>query len=164
MTPYDLQNELMKRMKNLFINSDEEKQKFNIYKQVMPEKMISEFDYSDDSKSDSRYPLVVVRVDTGEKQENFDYQTIKIQFIIGARNEGLNGEGYEDVMSAMQLVLNDLDKHPHMNNKAQLEYPLNWALVDENTYPYFFAGIETSWVCQTLNRVDELGGWLHGES
>ncbi len=170
MTPADLQNELIKRLQILFTDFplptlENEKVTFNIYKQNVPEQMTSEFDYSDESGSteNSLYPFVVVKLDNGEKGSNFDMMGTKIQLIIGVRNEGFNGEGYEDVMSAMQLILNDFDKTPNVNQKALLEYPLKWVVHDENTYPHFFAGVESTWKSHTLNRTD-IGGFLHGRN
>lgn len=168
MKPSELQNALKNRLESLLadfplLNSKNSSINFNIYKQNVPKRMANEYDYleEDEQKENSDFPFVVVKMINGGKPGNFDMQTIKFQLIIGVHNEGLNGEGYDDLINAMELILDDFDKAPRINQKALLDDEVDFGIHDEDTYPHYFAMIECGWKLNRLNRAS-IGGDLYG--
>lgn len=145
MTPTILQDCLTSDFKEqlqdiLLKNAKGELVKLNVYLQNLPAKK--------EQKDSDHFPYVVIRVMDGETQENQDQgdeSTCQICFIIGVYDDNDNYQGYKDVMNIIEKIKQRLFTKKYYNNQFELIKPFKWTIYDEDTYPYYFGGIETHW-------------------
>ncbi|ARD47577.1 hypothetical protein [Sporosarcina sp. P33] len=165
MTPADLQNSAMKRIAEILkdfplATGYNDLSPFKVYKQSIPEQTVDQYDYSDGQDAEKAiYPFVMVKLSSGEKKESSGEQQNYLQFVIGVKNEDLNGKGFDDALAAMQAIQMDIEQNPLIDKRFSLDYPITWATADENTHPYYFIGMETTWNSQTMTN---LGGFPNG--
>jgi hypothetical protein len=150
MIPTDLQDELEKRMKALFTNTqfknpDNEYIPLNIFKQHLPEKKSNDI---------SLYPYLIIKLVEGEQRNENDLQQAQVVFVAGVFDDTNNYQGYRDVSSIIQKIYENLKRQPLVGNTFELQYPIRWALHDEDVYPYYFGGLETNWGVPTALRED----------
>ena len=156
MTPADLQNKLIDRIREVMKNfplstTYNDGKPFNIFKQDPPEQMSDEMDYSPQGDLDSRiYPFVCVQLHGGEKSANHSPQDEVVFIMIGTHNEDLERKGFDDAVAAAQVIMNDLNANTLVDARYSMKYPLKWKPFEENTYPHFFVGIELAFELLTI--------------
>lgn len=131
---------------------------FNVYRQVLPERMNDDFDYSDESDGRNLYPFAVVQIAEGEKEENEDHMSTRMMILIGVHNEKLDAEGYDDVIVVIDAIMNDLNVKPYVDQRFILSGAIKWSLHEENTHPFYFGGIEINLLSASLTS--NRGGML----
>lgn len=156
MTPTILQDCLVADFKEqlnslLLKNAKGESVNLNIYPQNLPAKK--------GQKDSDHFPYLLVRVMDGEEQEK-DYgevdNTCKIGFIIGVLDDNDNYQGYKDVMNVIEKIKQRLFTKKIYNSVFEIIYPFKWVIHDEDTYPYYFGGIESNWEMPIINMDDNL--------
>lgn len=80
----------------------------------------------------------------------------KIAFIVGLYDEDDNYQGYKDVMNIIEKVKQRLKTKRFYSNQFELKLPLKWVIHEEDIYPYYFGGIESSWKMPIVNMDDTL--------
>lgn len=170
MTAANIQNALVARLTDILkdfpLNIPYNTHKpFNVFKHKIPDKLTSKIDYSK-SKKDAQscvYPFCVVKIDTGRKEANHEMELSVYNIVIGVENEGVEGEGYDDVMACIQAIWNDFNANPLLDRKYKFEYPLDWALDDgeaNDTHPFYYGVVQLRFKSHTMQY---LGGHAHGE-
>lgn len=139
MTPQDLREALKKRLQVLFEGEtfpspreDVEEASLQFFTQKLPDKTEEE---------DEFYPLVLIKIADGGKRSNETYK-INMIFVIGIFDEGSDNQGSDRVMHVINKILKDLQEEPLANGQFEMVDPYHWSLVDEDTEPYYFGGIE----------------------
>lgn len=166
MTVINIQESLINRLENILkdfplkLNYNNQTP-FKIFRHKIPERLNNKFDYSKKDTHDDVYPFCVVKIDTGEKKSNIEMEELGFNVIIGVKNEGMEGEGYDDVMTCIQDIWNDLNENPLLDRKYKFEYPLNWALDDgeSDTHPFYYGVIQLRFRTHSMQY---LGGNIHG--
>lgn len=155
MTPTILQDSLVADFKQQLDgfqlnNAKGDRVNLNIYPQNLPAKK--------GQKDSDHFPYLVIRVMEGEDQEDKEESKniCKVAFIIGAFDDNDNYQGYKDVMNAIEKIILRLKRKKLYNNQFELTSPLKWLIHDEDTFPYYFGGIETYWNMPNINMDDLL--------
>ena len=151
MIPLMLQDRLIERMSDTFKdtllkNMKGERVPLKYYRQHLPNK--SKID------SDSPYPCIIVRLSNGNKTSEADGQSTTVQFIVGIIDRDDNNQGYQDVMTIINRIIEDLTRQPMIDNLYEVDPDMNWSYHDEDVEPYFFAGLETTWHTPQYLRED----------
>lgn len=154
MTPADLQNELMKRIERILKDFPlktpyNDPTKFKVYKQHPPEQDAEDHEDRDEWEK-KIYPFVSVKLLGGAKEANHTTQSEPILLMIGVKNDDINGKGFDDALAAAQAIINDLNQNPIVSKWYPLQYPVKWNPYDENTFPYYFVGIELAFELFTM--------------
>ncbi len=155
MTPTRLQDCLVADLKQelsnfLLTNAKEERVNFNIYAQSLPAKK---------EKSDSEhFPYVVIEATDGDEQQDQDEvnNVCTVMFVIGIYDELENYQGDKDVLNTIEKIIYRLKTKKHYDGCFELTTPMKWLIHEENTYPYYFGGIETHWNMPIINMDDPL--------
>lgn len=152
MIPSLLQDYLVEDMKNLFdgflLKNVENKQvPINIYSQYLPAKK---------SQNDTNhFPYIVIKLLDGDGKDEESNDTCRISFIIGIYDDDTNYKGYKDLINVIEKIRQHLFSIRIFDNKYSIEYPYNWIIHDDDTYPYFFGAIETHWTVPKVNYIDK---------
>lgn len=150
MIPTNLQNGLKKKVEeifsgDLFNNPDSERVSLSVFEQHLPEK----------SKDDiSHYPYVIIQLSEGEQASEISEYFTKVLFIIGVVDEGSENQGHEDVVRIINKIFEYLSKFPLIDGQFELKFPIRWAIHEEETAPYYFGAVETTWSIPKFSRED----------
>lgn len=152
MTPLMLQDELVEEMKRLFAdylykNSLGERVPIKVYAQNIP---IQQNDDEEDP-----VPYIIVRLNSGNDPGTRDSNnTVKLVIIGGVWDGEKEAQGHRDLMNIFQKVYERFQTTPNLNNKAVYCGDFNWALQDDNYYPYSFGACSLSFNIAAIRRED----------
>lgn len=136
----ELQNKIINELKTVFdglllSNQKNERVPINIYPQYLPPKSSSnEIDY---------FPFIVVKLVNGQDDE--EKASCKVIFIIGIYDSDTNYQGYDDIINIIEKIRINFISKRLLANKYELELPVEWSISEEESYPFFYGGIETNW-------------------
>lgn len=155
MTPTRLQDclvtDLKQELSNFFLKNEKgEDINFQIYAQNLPAKT---------EKKDTEYfPYVVIRTTDGnEHQEQEEISNIcTMNFVIGVYDQSDDNLGEKDVLNAIEKIIYRLKTKKYYDSAFELTTPLKWLIHSENTYPYYYGGIETHWKMPIIGMDDSL--------
>ncbi|MGO4890293.1 hypothetical protein ACJ2A9_21300 [Anaerobacillus sp. MEB173] len=158
MTPLELQNALKKRIEHLVsgmrLNSAVGEQKeIQVFEQHLPAKTKS---VSRNPETDL-YPCIIVYLDEGERGGIDASHSTKVFFVVGVYDDKLDNQGYRDTLTIAQKIIQDLERNPRIDNKFELQYPINWKYSDEENGPYHFAWVESNFEIPSSLREDVEG-------
>lgn len=159
MIPEKLQDCLITELKQLFkdakyTNFEETLSEINIFKQDPPSKK-----YEDDP--DVKFPFVVVELPKGEIASEADPHTCSINFIIGMADLSDDGSGYSAVCSAINKIYYLLVTKKTFNKQFELDYPINWEIVKDDSDPFYYGAVTTNWIIPKITQSDkEFKSWL----
>ncbi|MGG3448633.1 hypothetical protein ABER98_01730 [Domibacillus aminovorans] len=142
MIPTDLQAGLKKRLEKVFEHElfhapNGERVPLTIIEQKLPKKT---------KKEDEFYPLILVKLFDGEKRTEKDDNKVNVGFVIGTFDGAPNHQGYQDVTHIMNKIIKNLHEYPSVDDQFELSFPLRWAIIDEETEPYYHGGIEATFI------------------
>lgn len=149
----DLQAGLKKRLENafsdtLFNSPSGDRVQLNIFEQNLPQKS------ADDQ---SLFPFVIVKLLEGEQKGEQDENVTTVGFVIGTYDDDNQNQGYRDVAQIINKIVEVLKKEPVINRQFTLKYPLKWRILEEETDPYYYGAVETSWSMPAYDRQDTEG-------
>lgn len=153
MTPLDLQDELVEELKRLLSDylykaPSGERVPINVYPQSIP---INETDDEEDP-----IPYIIVRLNSGNDDGTRDSNnTVKLVIIIGLWDDALDAQGHRDVANIIQKIYHRFQKNPNLNGKAVYSGAFDWALQEDNYYPYSFGACSLSFHIAAIRREDE---------
>jgi len=163
MTAYELQDDLKTELKSIFKGfqlmtpflDETRKPKMsepNVFEQSLP---IRENDELDNEQDDDPFPYIIIRVDSGSIAGESSHD-VKLRMIIGTYDESLETNGHKDILNIIHKIYERFEKNPVLAEKYvmqdNLEHPFNWALQEEDTYPYYFGAIESTWATTAIRR------------
>ncbi|MEF3312616.1 hypothetical protein PV433_27370 [Paenibacillus sp. GYB004] len=149
MTPYLLQDALVAEIKALFAdtvfkNSLNELGELNVYPQFLPAKQSE-----DDAE---HFPYAIVRVLSGGTEDEQEASTCKVLIFFGLYDDDPNYQGYKDILNMLRRLETHLYRKRIIDNRYRIEYPFDWSVYDEDAYPYYFGGAETTWTLPAVRQ------------
>jgi hypothetical protein len=146
----DLVSELQELFSELKLKSiDDGYKKLSIYKQALP------IPADEDPEP---FPYIVVRTVDGGTTSPSKSEVVRVALMIGIFDDDTKNQGYSDLLNIIEKIKNHFEKFPILKSMysrlTSEEYPLKWTLSEEDTYPYFFAGIEMSFAMPKVIRED----------
>lgn len=154
MTPLELQNELVKELKRLlsgysYRTPAGDYTSMNIYPQNLP---VNETDDDADPA-----PYIIVRLHSGEdKGTRESFNIVKVVIIICTWDDSLDAQGYRDCMNIIHKLYERFQTNPNLNNKAVFKGEFDWAIQEDNYYPYSFGACSLDFYIAAIRREDPL--------
>lgn len=139
----------------------------NIFKQTLPiptaaempdavtDEELEEGVYDAAAKEDP-YPYIIVRVEQGTIEQIDQEQTVIVNLIIGVIDRDYNNQGHKDVLNIIQKIYERFAKNAILAKKYECTMPIEWALQDEESFPYFFGGMALRFETIRIKREDPL--------
>ena len=90
------------------------------------------------------FPYIITRMTDG-KAQNRDDHIVNITMVIGIYDDDLNHHGYKDAMLVMMRLRQDFFNNPIIRNGSVFDGSFDWAVIDDQPYPYFKLAITTGW-------------------
>ena len=111
---------------------------FKGYAQFLP-KLVN-----NDADPDQFFPYFIVRIDKGATEDADSLWTVTVDILLGVHDADTQNEGHFTVLNAINRIHADM----------------NWALQDEDTWPYFFGGVELRFdVPKPMRKEPNYGYW-----
>lgn len=152
MTATMLQEELVKELEtifrgDLFKNSLGKYVKLNVYEQQLPIK--------EDEDSPDPMPYITVRIETGSTKSGTDPQEVLVTLLFGYFDDSPENNGHKGVLGMIQKVHERFEKQPMLANQFMFQDPFDWALQDEESFPYFFGAASMTFKTAAIRKEDK---------
>lgn len=152
MTATILQEELVKELEtifhgDLFKNSLGEYVKLNIYEQQLP--------IREDEDAPDPMPYIVVRLETGSTKSGTDPQEVLVTMLFGYFDDAPENNGHKGVLGMIQKIHERFEKQPMLANQFMFQDPFDWALQDEESFPYFFGAASMTFKTTAIRKEDK---------
>jgi hypothetical protein len=110
---------------------------------------------ADQQTAPDPYPYIVVRIDDGEIKDEDSAQTVDVNLLIGTYEPDYDKQGHKDVLNIIARLYERFAKVPVLNGKYTIQYPVLWALQGEESYPFYFGGMNLTFEIAAVRREDE---------
>ena len=152
MTATMLQEEIVKELEaifrgDLFKNSLGKYVKLNVYEQQLPIK--------EDEDSPDPMPYITVRIETGSTKSGTDPQEVLVTLLFGYFDDSPENNGHKGVLGMIQKVHERFEKQPMLANQFMFQDPFDWALQDEESFPYFFGAASMTFKTAAIRKEDK---------
>lgn len=152
MTATMLQEEIVKELESifrgdLFKNSLGEYVKLNVYEQQLP--------IREDEDSPDPMPYIIVRLETGSTKSGTDPQEVLVTLLFGYFDDSPENNGHKGVLGMIQKVHERFEKQPMLANQFMFQDPFDWALQDEESFPYFFGAASMTFKTAAIRKEDK---------
>ncbi|MCI8950040.1 MAG: hypothetical protein HFG49_08365 [Lachnospiraceae bacterium] len=103
-------------------------------------------DYIDGQEEAAAFPFpwCLVKIDGGHIPKVNDRQEVQVAVCFGIFNDSLENQGHKEVLNLIQNVYERFSVNPILDGQYTCSGEFEWALQDEDTYPYFFGAIGTT--------------------
>lgn len=151
----DLQHALITEIKNILsdlVNTENDTTYtgFNGYAQFLPVLK------NDDDDPDQFFPYFIVRVDGGKTVDDNDLWTVDVKILLGVQDGDTDNLGQFHVMNAIDRITTRFCQEATLGapgHKAFRCLPeMEWALQDEDTYPYYFGAVQLKFMVPKPGR------------
>ena len=162
----DRKAELAEIFKNFTLKDPRGKSSaLNIFKQSLPIPTVKDIPDTvtdeeleegiyDAQANEDPYPYIIVRVEQGTITEIDQEQTVIVNLIIGVIDRDYNNQGHKDVLNIIQKIYERFAKNAILAAKYECVMPIEWALQDEESFPYFFGGMALKFNTIPIRRED----------
>lgn len=148
---YELKQELEIVLREMYLEDYKgERVLIHIYLQELPPEV--------DDDPERPFPYVVIKMVGGNSPIDFRNpkgEEIRILLLIGVKNSSRKGTAFEDVLGIMQRIKERFQKNRAVKHFS-LSDPIEWAISEEDQWPYAFGGMDTKWIGTTMATEDPL--------
>lgn len=92
------------------------------------------------------FPYIVVRIEDGGTTTPTSPETVRVRFTVGIFDESQDNHGHIDVLNAIDRIRQRFEKNQLLKKQylrlQSDQFPVRWAVPDEDTYPYYFGALE----------------------
>lgn len=108
----------------------------------------------DDEDPSKYFPYFIVRLQDGETKDDADPWTVTTDIILGIYDDSTDTNGHLDILWMIQKIIDRFAAEPLLCGKYRADPEISWALQDEDTYPFYFGGIELKFSVPKIERRD----------
>lgn len=154
MTILNFQNALMEEAGNILKGvgtknmSGEIMDGVNLFAQNLP---IVQSDDEDESKF---FPYAIIKVYDGRTEDDDSPWTVTADIHLGVYDSDEDNQGHQHIAVMIQRLVNRFAAEPLLDQKYRAQQDMEWAMQDEETYPYFFGGVRMKFSVPKIGRRD----------
>lgn len=86
-------------------------------------------------------PYVLVRIRGGKTEDDNTQQVIDAVVVACVCDEDPNRQGFRDALHIINTIYQHYSADAVIGKRWEVLYPMEWATQDEDTHPYYFAGM-----------------------
>ena len=109
----------------------------------------------DDEDTDQFFPYFIVRIETGHTPSDNEPWDVTVDILLGIFDDDTQNDGHVVIADMIQKITDYFVAYPLLDHKYRALQDMDFALQDEDTYPYFFGGIEMKFWVQKAQREDD---------
>ena len=129
---------------SLYKTPSGEMAKPSFFKQFLPKRQSEE--------DDDPFPYGIIRLDNGAIAGGTDPHKVGTIILIGIFDDAPENQGHTAVLEIMEKIQEHYQNNPviadlngRIIGRLDTQTPISWALQDEESYPYFFGGLNLTW-------------------
>lgn len=103
-----------------------------------------EYSVSETEEAVFNCPWCVVKLEGGSIPEINGFQHIEVSICFGVYNPDKDNKGHEELLNLIQRVYQRFACDPLLDRQYTCSGEFEWALQEEDTYPYYFGAITTT--------------------
>ena len=84
------------------------------------------------------FPYIIVRLAEGDIENQTAAHKINVILLVGIFDDDLANQGHRQVLEMLELIQLRFEETPLLAKYYTINDPFEWALQDEESYPYFF--------------------------
>lgn len=86
-------------------------------------------------------PYVIVRLPAGEQAAQDERQTVEVILVVCVYDEAEDRQGFRDALHIVNAIMTHYGENSVMGRRYEVQYPIKWVTQQEDTHPYYFAGM-----------------------
>lgn len=154
MTRKDLQDALVKETKELLKdvwakNSLGEDVQAQVFPQRLP---VMTEDEDDETKL---FPYAIVRLGDAKTAGDEDPWHVTVDWLLGVYDDERKGQGHLHILTMIERITDRFIAEPLLDHRYRAEQDMETVLQDEDTYPFYFGGVEITFSIPKVGRRDE---------
>ena len=143
MIPQDLQDAVVAELTELFQNHRRQNsmgvsRAISVYAQSAP---IREGDDEGRDKEAPPEPFIIVRLQGGDLETETSPHVVGMALIVCVFDADPNRQGYRDALHIVNEIYRRYATDGVIAGRHVLAYPIRWVTQDEDTHPYYYAGM-----------------------
>lgn len=156
MTATNLQEALAENIRqifhyDMFMDSTGEYVPLRVFEQGLPIRK--------DEDEEDPVPYVIVRIEDAEVKGWTEAQIVETSLLIGCFDDDTNNVGHKTVLGIIQRIEERFFKNPMLASQFMFlndeKHPFDWALQDEESFPYYFGAIRMNFKTPAVRKEDK---------
>lgn len=86
-------------------------------------------------------PYVIVQIPSGELPEQDERQTVEVILVVCVYDQAPDRQGFRDALHIVNTIMTHYGEGGVVANRYAVQYPIKWVTNQEDTHPYYFAGM-----------------------
>lgn len=107
---------------------------------------------ADDEDESQFFPYFIVRLSGGKTEDDDSPWLVTADILLGVCEYDKDVPGHEHIMVMIQRITDRFVAEPLLNKKFRAEQDIEWAVQDEDTYPFYFGGVEIKFIVPKIGR------------
>lgn len=107
---------------------------------------------ADDEDESQFFPYFIVRLSGGKTADDDSPWIVTADILLGVCENDKEVPGHEHIMVMIQRITDRFAAEPLLNHKFRAEPDMEWAVQDEDTYPFYFGGVEIKFNVPKIGR------------
>lgn len=124
----------------------------NVYKQFLPKAV------NDDEDVSQFFPYAIVRVGEANTPDDFTPWLTTVDILLGVYDADEYMGGHDHIAVMIQRIVNRFSQEALLDRKYRCEPAMDWAIQDEDTFPYFFGLVELKFNLPKIGRSEPIYG------
>lgn len=84
---------------------------------------------------------VIVRLPVGELPAQNERQQVEAILVVCVYDPDPNRQGFRDALHIVNTIMTHYGKNGIVGRRYEVQYPIKWAVQEEDNHPYYFAGM-----------------------
>lgn len=107
---------------------------------------------SDEEDESQFFPYFIVRPSEGRTEDDNDPWLVTVDIILGICENDKDAIGQKHLLVMIQRITDRFAAEPLLNRKYRADQKMEWAVPDEDTYPFYFGGVEIKFRIPKVGR------------
>ncbi len=103
-------------------------------------------------EDDDPFPYIIVRLSEGGITTQTDPHKVEVVLLVGIFDDDLSNQGHRAVLEILETIQHHFEEVPLLDGQFVFVDPFEWALQDEESYPYFFGAAKMAFNLPATRR------------
>ncbi len=109
---------------------------------------------SDDEDESKFFPYAIIRLYDGKTEDDDSPWTVTADIHLGVYDPDEDNQGHQHIAIMIQRLVKRFAAQPLLDKKYRAQQDIEWALQDEDTFPFFFGGVRIKFSVPKIGRRD----------
>ena len=101
---------------------------------------------------DDPFPYIIARIDSGAIESQTNPHKVAVLLLVGVYDDAAENQGHRGVLEILEVIQQHYEETPLLDGQFTFTDPFNWALQDEESYPYFFGAANLTFTLPAPRR------------